>query len=254
MGMAFAFSIGGTVQVYAYRILGLDWFGSDVSPAMAVYKMMLPMFGLVFATGAGILAYDLLTLGRRVRIPAGSDPREAAHADMATPHAATGWYRPLTGFESGTWLMAMWVFGFMITFSLLSFNLPRMRVDGNPTLPHLLAGVGYPGLLLVTLGFVWRFLASLEASASVVEPASPFLKYCPHKVDPGPPWEERDGKINDRGHRSFRCPVICVSCDVEHPAHARSTRDTLPSAMSKSACGRCDMMHIKARLTHRVST
>ena len=179
MGMAFAFSIGGTVQVFVYRILGLDWFGGDVSPAMAVYKFMLPMFGLVFAAGAGILAYDLFTLGQRLRVPAGSDPREAAHAVMETPHAATGWHRPLTGFESGIWLLAMWVFGFMITFSLLSFNLPSVRVEGNPTLPYLLAGVGYPGLLLVTLGFVWRFLASLEARASTVETVSPFLKILP---------------------------------------------------------------------------
>ncbi len=159
MGMAFAFSIGGTVQVFVYRILGLDWFGGDVSPAMNVYKIMLPMFGLVFTAGAGILAYDLFTLGRRVQAPIGSDSRDAAPV-------ATGWYRPLTGFESGIWLMAMWVFGFMITCSLLSFNLPSVRVEGNPALPYLLAGVGYPGLLLVTLGFVWRFLASLEARAS----------------------------------------------------------------------------------------
>ena len=172
MGMAFAFSIGGTVQVFVYRILGLDWFGGDVSPAMNVYKLMLPMFGLVFTAGAGILAYDLFTLGRRVQAPAGNDSRDA------TP-VATGWRRPLTGFESGIWLMAMWVFGFMITFSLLSFNLPSVRVDGNPTLPYLLAGVGYPGLLLVTIGFVWRFLASLEARGSAVEPASPFLKILP---------------------------------------------------------------------------
>ena len=30
LGMAFAFSIGGTVQVYVYRILGLDWFRERV--------------------------------------------------------------------------------------------------------------------------------------------------------------------------------------------------------------------------------
>ena len=179
LGMAFAFSIGGTVQVYVYRILGLDWFGGDVSPAMNVYKLMLPMFGLVFATGAGILAYDLFTLGRRVQVPAGSDPSDAAHAKVDALHTPTGWYRPLTGFEAGIWLMGMWVFGFMITLSLLSFNLPRVRVGGDPTLPYLLAGVGYVGMFSVTIGFVWRFLASLEARASTVEPASPFLKILP---------------------------------------------------------------------------
>ena len=62
----------------------------------------------------------------------------------------------------------MWIFGAVITLGLLSFNLTRVRVLGDPTLPYLLAGVGYPGLFLTTLGFVWRFLASLEARAAAV--------------------------------------------------------------------------------------
>jgi nitric oxide reductase subunit B len=33
--------------------------------------------------------------------------------------------------------------------------------------PYTLASIGYPGLLLVTLFFVWRFLASLEARGRV---------------------------------------------------------------------------------------
>ncbi|MEO7067999.1 MAG: nitric-oxide reductase, partial [Rhodanobacter sp.] len=134
------------------------------------------------STGAGILAYDLFTLGRRVQLPAGTDPREAAHTNVDALHAATGWYRPLTGFEAGIWLMGMWVFGFMITLSLLSFNLPSVRVDGNPTLPYLLAGVGYVGMLSVTVGFVWRFLASLEARAKGVESVSPLLRILPAQV------------------------------------------------------------------------
>ena len=91
---------------------------------------------------------------------------------------ATGWRRPLTGFEAGIWLMLMWLFGTIITLGLLSFNLPRVRVEGDPTLPYVLAGVGYPGLLLVTLLFVWRFVASLEARAAA--PAlSPLLRVLP---------------------------------------------------------------------------
>ena len=44
-------------------------------------------------------------------------------------------------------------------------------------LPYVTAGVGYPGLLLTTLFFVWRFLRSLEARRYVgVEPhAAPSL-------------------------------------------------------------------------------
>jgi len=169
LGMAFSFAIGGTVQIYVYRVLGLDWFGGDVARAMGVFKLMLPLFGTVFAVGAGVLAYDLLTLGRRVAVPAGTD----AHGEAATAHATTRWSRPLSGFEAGIWLMLMWIFGTIITLGLLSFNLPRVRVAGDPTLPYLLAGVGYPGLLLVTLLFVWRFLASMEARANAV--AAPSL-------------------------------------------------------------------------------
>ncbi|MGB3840375.1 cbb3-type cytochrome c oxidase subunit I [Rhodanobacter sp. UC4437_H4] len=171
LGMGFAFAIGGTVQVYVYRILGLDWFGGDVNRAMTTYKVMLPLFGLVLTTGAGVLAYDLFTLGRRVRTQVAIDAESVARP-------ATGWRRPLTGFEAGIWLMLMWLFGTIITLGLLSFNLPHVRVAGDPTLPYVLAGVGYPGLLLVTLLFVWRFLASLEARASA--PAmSPLLRVLP---------------------------------------------------------------------------
>lgn len=168
LGMAFAFSIGGTVQVYVYRILGLDWFGGDVYRAMGVYKLLLPLFGLVFAAGAITLVFDLLTLGQRLQAPTATRSAAAANA-VSTSARISPWYRPLTGFEAGIWLMVLCVFGFIITMSLLSFNLPRVRVDGDPTLPYLLAGVGYPGLLLATLGFVWRFLASLSARAAVTE-------------------------------------------------------------------------------------
>lgn len=150
LGIAMSFAFGGTVQVYIYRILGLDWFGGDIAPAMGIHKLMLPLFGFLFAAGAATLIYDLITLGRRT----------APAADMPP---ATGWRRPLSGFEAGIWLLFMWVFGIIITFGLLSFNLPRVRVAGDPTLPYLLAGVGYIGLLLVTLGFVARFTASLAA-------------------------------------------------------------------------------------------
>ncbi len=157
LGMAFAFALGGTVQVFVYRTLGLDWFGGDVFPAMGLYKAMLPAFGFVFTAGAALLTFDLLTLGHRVRVP-------SAELDLAyrRPTPRTGWASPLSGFEAGIWLLSMWLFGAVITFGLLSFNLPQVQ-NGNPTLPYLAAGVGYPGLLLVTVLFVWRFLASLGA-------------------------------------------------------------------------------------------
>ncbi len=169
LGIAFAFNLGGTVQIYVYRILGLDWFGGDVSRAMGVFKLLLPMFGLVFAVGTLVVTYDLITLGQRVTVPAAA----ATPGGSADTRLSTRWSRPLTGFEAGIWLLMMWVFGAIITLGLLSYNLPRVRVDGDPTLPYLLAGVGYPGLLLVTLLFVWRFLASMEARTMAVDTSSP---------------------------------------------------------------------------------
>ena len=56
----------------------------------------------------------------------------------------------------------MCVLGAIITFGLLSFNLRSVQA-GDPTLPYIMAWIGYPGLLLLTMLFVWRFLASLEA-------------------------------------------------------------------------------------------
>jgi nitric oxide reductase subunit B len=175
LGMSFAFAIGGTIQIFVYRTLGLEWFGGDVFPAMGFFKLLVPFFGLVFTIGAGLLVFDLLTLGARLRVAAPSRGATAGvryydlHGvsyGLAGP--ATGWSRYLTGYETGIWLLGMWVFGAIITFGLLSFNLPRVQA-GDATLPYLLAGVGYPGLLVVTLLFVWRFLSSLEARA--LEPA-----------------------------------------------------------------------------------
>jgi nitric oxide reductase subunit B len=158
LGLAFSFALGGTVQIFVYRVLGLDWFGGEVAPAMGLFKLLLPLFGLVFAVGAGLVAYDLVTLGQRAKAPV-----SGLAEDGRQP--ASRWGRPLTGFEAGIWLTAMWIFGAVITLGLLSFNLARVRVLGDPTLPYLLAGVGYPGLFLMTLAFVSRFLASLEERA-----------------------------------------------------------------------------------------
>ncbi len=167
LGLAFAFAIGGVVEVYAYRTLGLDWFGGDVRPMMAPYRLLLIPFGLLFLLGACVVAFDLITLGRRTRLLAGRAP---------ALHQPSGWGRPMAGFEVGVWLTGMWLFGGIITLGLLSFNLPSVRVDGNPGLPYLLAWVGYTGLLLVAVLFVWRSLASLEgrvAEARAGETALP---------------------------------------------------------------------------------
>src|SRR3546814_11366882 len=86
----------------------------------------------------------------------------------------------------------MWFFGALITFGLLSSNLDSVQA-GAPTLPYVLASTGYPGLLLVTLLFVWRFLASLESPArapavhafALAQAASP--RPAPHPAAPPVP-------------------------------------------------------------------
>jgi len=164
LGIAFAFAMGGNAQIFIYRTLSLDWFGGDVYPAMNFFKALVPVFGTVFLIGTGIIVYDLMTMGHRAPSKNAS-PAADVHAGPATPaHAPGRWSRYLEGYEAGLWLMGMWIFGAVITFGLLSFNLPSVRA-GNPTLPYILAWVGYPGLLLITLLFVWRFLASLEQRA-----------------------------------------------------------------------------------------
>lgn len=178
LGVALSFAFGGTIQIFVYRILGLDWYGGDVAPAMGLYKLTLPVFGLFFAAGAGTIMYDLFTLGRRGEKPAAeAAARETAGSAGVVVPSATGWRRPLTGFEAGIWLLFMCLFGGLITLSLLSFNLARVRVDGDPSLPYLLSGVGYAGLFLVTICFVIRFTASLGARVPVkdVELTTPDL-------------------------------------------------------------------------------
>lgn len=90
---------------------------------------------------------------------------------MASTVTPTRWSRRLSGWETGMWLLAMWVFGGIITLGLLSFNLATVQ-QGSAIFPYMMAGVGYPGLLLVTLFFVWRFLGSLEARNRVSLPSA----------------------------------------------------------------------------------
>ncbi|HMV71928.1 MAG TPA: cbb3-type cytochrome c oxidase subunit I [Pseudomonadales bacterium] len=168
LGLGFVFAIGGTVQVFVYRTLGLDWFGGDVGPAMLTMKLLVPLFGLVFAVGVCAVVFDLLTMG--IRTQHAVDTHDRAVAPL-------GWARRLQGWEAGVWLLFMWIFGAIITLGLLSFNLRTVQ-EGNAMLPYIMGGVGYSGLLLTTLFFVARFLRSLDArthestgQSSVLTPA-----------------------------------------------------------------------------------
>ncbi len=165
LGLGFVFAIGGTVQVFVYRALGLDWFGGDVAPAMMTMKAVVPVFGLVFAVGVCVIVFDLLTMGSREQRTLDTVNRSIA---------PRGWGRLLLGWEAGVWLLSMWVFGAMITLGLLSFNLHTVQ-EGNALLPYVLGGLGYFGLLMSTLLFIARFLRSLEARNYAGDTHSPAL-------------------------------------------------------------------------------
>lgn len=164
LGIALSFAMGGTSQIYHNRILGLTWYGQDVLPFMNLWGVLVFICGLVLVAGASIITYDLFTIGHR-RQPIVSVVTEVEE----NPVIASGWSRPLSSFEAGVWLTSMWVFGAIITLGLLSYNLHQVRVEGNPIVPYLMAGIGYPGLFIATLLFVWRFLASLEARAKYTQ-------------------------------------------------------------------------------------
>ena len=72
----------------------------------------------------------------------------------------------------------MWFFGGIITVGLLSFNLDTVQ-QGSALFPYIMAGIGYPGLLLVTLFFVLRFLRSLEARTSAARAEPPLAARVP---------------------------------------------------------------------------
>jgi nitric oxide reductase subunit B len=154
LGMALSFAMGGTVQVYVYRILGIEFFGPVVRPAMQIWKALLFVFGVVFATGVIALTYDLLTLKDRGAMPASA---------QTSPARETVWNRPLTVFEMAVWLAVLWLIGLILTGALLVNNLTSVRV-GDPTFPYLLAGVGYPALVLVTFALAVRFLHARNVS------------------------------------------------------------------------------------------
>ncbi|MEJ2560902.1 MAG: hypothetical protein P8186_32715 [Anaerolineae bacterium] len=69
--------------------------------------------------------------------------------------------RASSGGSQGSRLPPLVNVGFILTGSLFSNSLPSVRL-GDPSLPYLLAGIGYPALVLVTGEFAVRFLGACE--------------------------------------------------------------------------------------------
>ncbi|MDE3090887.1 MAG: nitric-oxide reductase, partial [Chloroflexota bacterium] len=155
LGMMTSFALGGTVEVYIYRILGLDWFAAEVRPAMQFWRGMLFVFGSLFAVGVVALAYDLFTIKPR----AGASPPTAAQHER---ERRAWWRNPLSSLEMSGWLATLVFLGLMLTFGLFSNNLITVRL-GDPTIPYTVAAIGYPLLAIVTLLFALRFLRACEA-------------------------------------------------------------------------------------------
>lgn len=147
LGMAtMGFALGGTVQVFIYRVLGLDWFRFEVRPALQPFRVLLFTFGLVFASGVALLVYDFFTL-------------HEARGEMS--ESTRQWWRhPMTTAEISGWMLGIVFAGVLLTLALFSNNLATVRM-GDPTLPFTLAGVGYPLLAAITLAFAVRFLRAL---------------------------------------------------------------------------------------------
>jgi nitric oxide reductase subunit B len=114
--------------------------------ALALWKALRPVFAVVFNSGAAVTFYDLATLGQRGSIfldHDGAIDRDELHHRLVSPPTYSA--RRLRLSSIGGWLGAMRPFGGIITLGLLSFNFEAVRA-GDPTLPYVLAGIGYTGL------------------------------------------------------------------------------------------------------------
>jgi uncharacterized protein (DUF2249 family) len=164
-GIVASFSYGGTKQIYVYRVLGLDWWGHHVRPAMAEARVFLGLFAFVFTLGAILVVYDLMTLQRRAL----SDKEiHGMNNRLINLDKFSRWRKGMSRFEFGTWFLSLWVMGFIITLGLFAFGMNSVR-EGDPTIPNILALIGYGGLILITILFAARFLASFEARQDMLQ-------------------------------------------------------------------------------------
>lgn len=165
LGIMGSFAYGGTKQIYVYRILGLDWWGHHVRPAMANARVLLGFSAFIFLTGSLILIYDLMTMKSR---EISEQESEVLSAEYIPQKRIRWWSKNMSSNEFGTWLAGIWFFGLVVTAGVFSFNLNSVRV-GDPTIPYLVMGIGYVGLMLITLAFASRFLAAFEKRQNMLQ-------------------------------------------------------------------------------------
>jgi nitric oxide reductase subunit B len=129
-----------------------------------LWRELLFVFGSVFSLGVVLVSYDLFTLKQRAE----PQPASAVHEG----ERSKWWRQPLSVFEMAAWLVALWFIGFILTGALLTNNLSSVRL-GDPSLPYLLAGIGYPALVIVSALFALRFLRACEVQPSALEERQP---------------------------------------------------------------------------------
>ena len=166
LGLLSSFALGGTKEIYVYRILGLDWWGHHVRPAMALGRVFLGLFGFVFTIGAMITFYDLVTLKNRELT---DREQNALNINLIYPAKLSAWKKAMSPVEFGLWFVGLWFFGLVITAGVFSFNLHSVRL-GDPTIPYvLMLGIGYPGLAILTVLFAVRFLRAFEQRQDLLQ-------------------------------------------------------------------------------------
>ena len=165
LGIVGSFAFGGTKQIFVYRVLGLDWWGHQVRPAMAAARVLLGLSAFTFILGAIITIYDILTLKDREIV---EKDQKLYDAELVAPDNIKWWGSSMSQFEFGVWLAGIWLFGLIVTAGVFSFNLHSVRL-GDPTISYILMGIGYPGLLFITIIFASRFLCAFEKRQDMLQ-------------------------------------------------------------------------------------
>lgn len=164
IGIVGSFAFGGTKQIYVYRILGLDWWGHHIRPAMAEARVFLGLFAFMFLIGAIVIIYDILTLKNRAYT---QDELKSLDYNLSAPKRMKSWDKAMTRFEFGKWLLIIWFMGLVITAGLFAFGMDSVR-QGDPTIPYILAAIGYTGLFVLTILFAIRFLKGFESRQNLL--------------------------------------------------------------------------------------
>ncbi len=201
LGIVGSFAYGGSTQIYVYRILGLDWWGHHVRPAMGPARTLLGVSAFTFILGAILVIYDMLTLkARAINIK----DQKLRDNRIVAPERISKWGKSMSQYEFGLWLAGLWFFGLVITAGVFSFNLHNVKL-GDPTIPYIILGIGYPGLLIITIIFAARFMNAFEKRQDLLQ----VIQNVPN---------EKWGRVDLRKREESELPELILAAfnDLEH--------------------------------------